>query len=141
MLLSEPAATQIGVKEVLAGIPDDPPVYRYSMHVSICSKYNITSKSPSSGRDPWGKDRRNCNADRGRTKWWPILRHLLRSRLRIFSGRAQTAKLSELDLPATPSSARVESEAPSRTNARVIVWTNKQTNRRTSIIILCACKY
>ena len=62
-----------------------------------------------------------------------------RSRLRIFSGRAQTAKLSELDLPATPSSARVESEAPSRTNARVIVWTNKQTNRqtdrRTSIII------
>ena len=37
--------------------------------------YNITSKSPSSGRDPWGKDRRNCNAERGRTKWRPILRH------------------------------------------------------------------
>ena len=34
-----------------------------------------TSKSPSSGRDPWGKDRRNCNAERGRTKWQPILRH------------------------------------------------------------------
>ena len=34
-----------------------------------------TSKSPSSGRDPWGKDRRNCNAERGRTKWRPILRH------------------------------------------------------------------
>ena len=35
----------------------------------------FTSKSPSSGRDPWGKDRRNCNAERGRTKWQPILRH------------------------------------------------------------------
>ena len=37
--------------------------------------YVITSKSPSSGRGPWGKDRRNCNAERGRTKWQPILRH------------------------------------------------------------------
>ena len=38
-------------------------------------RFHCTSKSPSSGRDPWGKDRRNCNAERGRTKWRPILRH------------------------------------------------------------------
>ena len=54
-------------------------------------------------------------------------------------GRPQTAKRSKLDLPATPSTARVESEVSSQTNARVIVWTNKQTDkqtdRRTSIII------
>ena len=37
--------------------------------------YNYTSKSPYSGRDPWGKDRHNCNVERGRTKWRPILRH------------------------------------------------------------------
>ena len=61
---------------------------------------------------------------------------LRRSRLQIFAGQAQTAKRNELDLPATPSGARVESEAPSRTNVRVIVRTNKQmTERRTSIII------
>ena len=46
-----------------------------NINEDACLYYIITSKSPSSGRDPWGKDRRNCNAERGRTKWRPILRH------------------------------------------------------------------
>ena len=68
------------------------------------------------------------NADRGRTKWRPILRHGDAADSGSSLDGQKTAKLSELDLPATPSSARVESEAPSE---RLRDRLDRQTNRPT----------